>query len=171
MEQLSDSKNEEIICRIENLGGKYDPNSNLSLEEQLEIRESLDETIKELGYEKKENDNVIVNGNGNDSYKTEVKSDVNWYKSELLLKLKKCKTHTSLNEIASLLEEIFMYWPPSKEKHWLWIAQNYTARTIIWVMSATVKEYLRGGIKKTPPAYFVYLLKFRKKRKEFRRNK
>lgn len=131
---------------------------NVSLPEEDEIK------LRALGT----NGNVSVNGSVNGTYRPEVKSELNWYKSELIFQLKRCASGTSPNEIASLLEQIFKSWP-SKEKHWLWVAQTYTARTLNWVMSATTKEDLRGGIRKTPPAYFTYQLRFRKKRKQFRK--
>lgn len=147
----------------------YDKNLLLSYGDQRWIWENVplpeEEETKLRGLEA--NGNVSVNGNAIGTYKSEVKFELNWYKSELIPQLKQHNSNTPQIEIASLLEGIFKQWA-SKENHWLWVAQNYTARTLNWVMSATVNEYLRGGIIKTPPAYFTYLLKFRKKRKEFR---
>lgn len=168
MENHNNFSKEEAIRQIEQVyHAGYDPNSDLSIWEQLEICESLAETGEE--YQKNKNLNEGVNVSGNGSYKRKVKYELNWYKSELIHELKLCTSDTPQNEIATLLEEIFKPWPSNKEGYWLWIAQTYTARTLIWVMSATVKKYLRSGIRKTPPAYFVYLLKFRKQRKEFRK--
>lgn len=131
---------------------------SLSKYEENLICESLKET----------SENVSVNGNDNGSYRFDVNSESSWYKSELILKLKQCNSSTSPKEISFLLKRIFKYWLPPKENHWLNVAQNFTARTLNWVMSATTKKYLQGGIKKNPAAYFTYLLSFRKMRKEFR---
>lgn len=147
----------------------YSASSELTLDDQEWIWKNVphpeeDEIkLRALGA----NGNVSVSGSENGTYKPEVKSELNWYKSELIFQLKRCTSGTSPNEIASLLKQIFQPWP-SKEKHWLWVAQTYTARTLNWVMSATAKEHLRGGIRKTPPAYFTYQLRFRKERKQFR---
>lgn len=161
----------EIIHRITEIyHAGYDLNNpNFDIYDQLLACEAVDETQKE--YDKRNNDikgNVSVNGNVNGSYKRGVKSELNWYKSKFINQLKRCTTNTPQNEIAKLLEEIFKPWPSNRERYWLWVAQTYTARTLIWVMSATVKKYLLGGIRKTPPAYFSYLLRYRKQRKEFR---
>lgn len=110
---------------------------------------------------------VSVNGNENGTSKFSANSELNWYKSESVFELKRCTSSTPPSKIASLLQGIFRHWV-SKDGHWLYVAQTYTPRTINWVMTATIKEHLRGGIRKNPPAYFTYLLKFRKKRKELR---
>lgn len=163
----------EIIHRITEIyHAGYDlDNLNFDIYEQLLVCESLAETEAEEQKKHRrtnENGSASVSGNANGTHKREVKSELNWYQSGLIYQLKRYASDTPKNEIATLLEEIFKTWPSNKEGHWLWIAQTYTTRTINWVMSATVKKYLQGGIRKTPPAYFTYLLKFRKKRKEFR---
>lgn len=160
---------EETIRRIRQVyHSNYNPNwADFDVYEQLLVCESLAETEEQKKNERTD-ENVSVSESVNGSYKRTVKDELNWYKSEPIHELKLCTSDTPQNEIAILLEEIFKPWPPNKERHWLWIAQRYTVRTLNWVMSATIKKYLRGGIRKTPPAYFVYLLKFRKQRKEFR---
>lgn len=161
---------EEVIRRITEIyHADYDlDNPNFDIYDQLLACEAIAEAEEEYQKKQKGNENVGVSGSVNDTCEPEVKSEPNWYKSELIHQLKRCTSDIPLNEIAKLLEEIFKSWPSNKEEHWLWVAQTYTARTIIWVMSATIKKYLQGGIRKTPPAYFTYLLKFRKQRKEFR---
>ncbi|MBP8961079.1 hypothetical protein KBG31_02560 [Patescibacteria group bacterium] len=159
-----------LISEIERLYPDwYDKSSVLSYDDQRWIWENapLPEEDKKKLRELRTNGNAIVNESVNGTCKLEVKSELNWHKSNLISELKRCNSDTPQNKIAFLLEEIFKFWI-SKNGHWLWVAQTYTARTINWVMAATVKEYLRGGIRKTPPAYFTYLLKFRKKRKQFR---
>lgn len=163
---------EEVIHRITKVyHAGYDlNNASFDIYDQLLACEAIDESQRE--YEEKDTNkpskNVSASGSVNGSCKREGKSELNWYKSELIYKLKLCTSDTPRNEIATLLKEIFKFWPSNKESHWLWIAQTYTTRILIWVMTATIKKYLRGGIRKTPPAYFTYLLKFRKQRKEFR---
>ena len=163
---------EEIIRRITEIyHAGYDlDNPTFDIYGQLLACEAIDGAEKEYKEKnnKKSDGNVSVSGSVSGSCKQEVKSELNWYKSELIQKLKLCRSETPQNEIAKLLEEIFKYWPPPKENFWLSVAQNFTARTLNWVMSSTIKKYSCGGIKKNPPAYFAYLLKFREMRKEFR---
>lgn len=159
------------ISKIEKLYPNwYDNQSSLSCEDQKWIWENVplpeEDEIKQKELE--ENGNGSVSGNGSGTYKEEVESELNWYRSNLILQLKQCDSNTSSKKIAYLLENIFKFWPSDREGHWLWIAQTYTARTINWLMSATIKKYLLGGIRKTPPAYFIYLSRFRKVKKEFR---
>jgi len=145
----------------------YDKNSTLSLDDQRWIRENLPLTEENKSKELNTSESVSVNENESGTCKNRVKSELNWCKSEVIFKLKQCRSSTPPNQISGLLKEIFKHWT-SKEGHWLWVAQNYTARTTNWVMQATIKQYLRGGIKKNPPAYFTHLIRFRKKRKQSR---
>ena len=170
---------EEAIRLIEGFyHARYDPNlePNFDVYDQLLACEAIVEATPVKDYSiykntQRENANVSVNGNDNGGCKIKVNLELNPSKTELnfelINQLKNCNSSTPPKNIASLLERIFKTWE-SKEGHWLWIAQNYTARTINWVMAATIKEYLRGGIRKNPPSYFTYLIKFRKKRKQFR---
>ena len=169
---------EEAIKLIEGFyHARYDPNfePNFDVYDQLLACEAIAEATPVKDYSlykntQSENANSSVNGN-NGSGKNKVNLELNPSKTELnfelINELKNCNSSTPPKNIASLLERIFKPWE-SKEGHWLWIAQNYTARTINWVMTATIREYLRGGIRKNPPSYFTYLIKFRKKRKQFR---
>ena len=147
----------------------FDPTANLSYDDQKWIWENLPLSEKDNTEprELRANGSVSVNGNVNGGCKSGVKSKLNWHKSRLILELKSCTSSTPPNKIAFLLEKIFEHWS-SKDGHWLWVAQTYTTRTINWVMATTVREYLRGGIRKTPPAYFTYSLRFRKKRRQLR---
>lgn len=91
-------------------------------------------------------------------------NQLNWNKDISITKLKSCKSTDSPKEIDRLLSDIFEQWN-SKEGHWRYIAQTYTVRVINWVLSTTVKEYKRGGIKKTPAHCFTFLIRRRTKKK------
>jgi len=172
---------EKAIKLIEDVyHARYDPNlePNFDVYDQLLACEALAEAtpIKDYSLHKNnqsvsKNENVSVSVNDNGGCKNKINLELNSSKPkinfELIDQLKNCNSSTPPKDIAFLLENIFKPWE-SKEGHWLWIAQNYTARTINWVMAVTIREYLRGGIRKNPPSYFTYLIKFRKKRKQFR---
>jgi hypothetical protein len=147
----------------------YSKDSPLSFEDQKWIWENIplpeEDEIKLKELDRNGNVSVISES---DTYKYEVNSQLNWYKSEAIHQLKQCNSYTPPNKIAPFLEEIFKYWKSEKENHWLWIAQHYAPRICNWVMAKTIKKFTEGGIIKTPPAYFTYLLKYRSKRKEFR---
>ena len=113
-----------------------------------------------------------TSGNANDlsaSANGSCKSFVDWAlnccKSKVVLSLKQSNSNTPPIELAVLLEELFLQWP-SNEGHWLWIAQRYTARCINRQINDTFKQCLHGVIRKTPPAYFIYRIKHRKKRRQ-----
>jgi len=107
----------------------------------------------------------VLNGNANGSCKSFVDWALNCSNSKALLSLKQSSSDTPPIELEALLKEIFLKLP-SKEGHWLWVAQRYTARSINWQMADTIKQCLRGVIRKTPPSYFTYRIKHRKWRKQ-----
>ena len=113
--------------------------------------------------------NISLNENENDTYKNETKSKLNLNKLEAIFKIKKCNYKTSPKEIASYLEVIFSKWP-SKEGHWLFIAQNYTPKTINCLLSLITKQHQKGEVSiQNAAAYFTgTILRFRPKRKKFR---
>lgn len=127
-------------------------NMPLSEEDEIKLREI--ET----------SENVSVNGSVNGSCKNVVNSWLNLNRLEVISKLKVCSSETPEQAISSFLEKLFEPWS-SFDGHWLYIAQTYTPRVISWVISCTVKRYLRGGIKKTPAHYFTHEIKYRTKRK------
>ena len=158
----------EAICRIEQVyHATYSPNmADFDALEQLLVCESLAETEQEA----LKNDDVNVRWNGNGGYKNVANEELNWYKSELIIKLKFCKKETPEYEVASLLERTFAYWPYDKKDHWLKIAQFYNPRVLNWVMSETVKKYLRGGIIKSPPAILHIFLNLEQKKLNLENN-
>ena len=144
----------------------YDPMHQLSRDDQQFIWENTPlyeakQTSTSNTLENANDLNVSVNGS--------CKSFVNWAlnlnKSEVLQELKRTNNQTPPIEIASLLRRIFIQWQ-SEEEHWSWIAQRYTARSIIWQILDTIKQCIRGAIRKTPPAYFTYRIKHRKRRRD-----
>lgn len=138
--------------------------STLSLDEQKFIDKSsflfYPKQHKQL--ELSANDSVNAYESVNGGCKYGVKNELNWPNYEVVLQLKNLKSNDSPKEVARLLQYLFSPWP-SNDGHWLWIAQRYTPRVINWQVSATIKEYLRGAIRKTPPAYFTFEIHFRRK--------
>lgn len=105
--------------------------------------------------------------NANGSCKSFVDWALNCLNSKVLLSLKQSNSDTPPIELEALLKEMFLQWP-SKEGHWLWIAQRHTARSINRQVMDTLKQSLRGAIRKTPPSYFTYGIKNRKRRKQLK---
>ena len=144
----------------------YSESSELSKDDQQWIWENLP-LPEEQGQTNCNdiNDNAGVNGDADGGCKFGVNSELNWYKSDAISKLKKTNFDTPEYEKSLYLSEIFSYWP-SKEKHWLFITQNHTSRVINWVMNETIKKSIRGGIKTNPARFFTYIIQFRTKRKD-----
>lgn len=107
---------------------------------------------------------VSVTGNGNGTCKKIVDKWLNSDRLAVIGQLKKTRSFTPEKEIATLLTMLFDPWP-SKEGHWLYIAQTFRPRSINCVVDRTVKVYRRGGIKKTPVHYFSNEIKYGAKRK------
>jgi hypothetical protein len=170
------SNSDEIIQRIELLGGVYDPESNLSLQDQLLICESLlysspvdptDEDGKLIQSLKdiESNTNGSVNRSVNGSYKRIENANLSQSKHNVITQLIGCTYRTSPAVIARLLEQLFVEYP-SNQGHWFYVAQNWPPRRINQVIG-----YLRKldfpdnpGIK-NPAAYFTFLIKKRVRRK------
>lgn len=114
------------------------------------------------------NDNVIVNGNNTYKHGVDLKSTKS--KLEVISKLKKCNYKSPPIEISNLLEELFSS-HNTKKGHWLYIAQNYSPRTINRIIDRIIKVHKRGEETiKNPAAFFTFLIKFRKKKKGKRKN-
>jgi hypothetical protein len=106
-----------------------------------------------------------VNLNGNDGCKPKVNLESKDYKRRVILELKKCNYRTPPKRTAYLLEELFKN-KDTKPGHWLYIAQNYTPRTINWVIELMIKLHRSGRETiSIPAAYFTSLIQHRKKRK------
>lgn len=157
----------------------YNPNSVLPKDEQKFIWDSipLDETdladIKARHIDINQNskpttcDDTSVNGGVDGTCKNIVNDELNWYKSEAVAKLKKCKANTPQKEIASYLKEIFKYWP-SFDGYWKKVSIYFVPRVINWTINVTVREFLNDAILTTPVKYFSNQLKHRLKRKKYR---
>ena len=149
----------------------HNKSSDLSYDDQKWIWENVplpeEDELKLKQLNASERENVCVSESVNGVRRFRANSELNWHEFTAVSELSRCNSHTSPKELASFLEEIFRHWE-SKEGHWLWITQRYTARTINCVMIATIKEFKRSGIRKTPPAYFTYVIRHRKKRKQLR---
>ena len=165
----------EAICRIEQLGGIYDPESPLSVYDQLLACESIAESTPVtpddedgriiLGLKDNGNSNGSVNGNVNGSCKRSVKFELTQSKRNVITELNASNFRTPPREIARLLEQFFIEYP-SHDGHWLYIAQHWTPRTIIRVLNNLIKLDSTGRITVINPAgYFTYLIKFRKRRR------
>lgn len=142
----------------------YKPDFDLSRDDQKFIWENTPLPQKDEQRLTRQGVNINAYENVNGGCKYGINNELNWPKYELVFQLSRCTSKDPEKEIAKLLQEIFKPWP-SIEGHWLWIAQQYCPRVINWQVSATIKEYKRGAIRKTPSAYFTYELSFRKKRK------
>ena len=82
--------NQNIINRIEQLGGQYDPDSYLTIDDQLMICEILAESTPIHPYYKKDitNENVSVNGVINGSCKQTVNFEITQNKLQIVDLLK-----------------------------------------------------------------------------------
>jgi hypothetical protein len=165
----------EAIKRIELLGGTYNPDSTLSLHDQLQVCESItesspvisDDTDGRIILQMKEANggNVNVNGSVNGSCKRNVNFELTQSKQNVILELTSCSYQTPPIEIAKLLEEFFVNFP-SKEGHWLYVAQHWNPRTILRVIQYLIKLDSSGRVSlRNPAKYFTHLIKFRKRRR------
>lgn len=157
---------QEIIRKIEKLGGYYDPTSNLPLEDQLLICETIAEsTPTDRNHpDAKWMRNVNVQWNGNDIRKRRVNFELTQSKLQAVSKLKVFNYRTPPKEIAEQLEILFQE-NPSYSSHWPYIAQTYTPRTINRVIHRMIKIHTSGRTILNPSAYFTELIKHRQKRK------
>lgn len=167
MEKNSNLDKAEVIRRIEQVyHAGYDPDSDLSAWDQLEICESIAETETEYqGRYERTNESVRVNRSVNDTNKRRINFELTESKLKAITRLKSCNYRTPPIEVAALLEEFFAD-PNTKQGHWLYVAQNYTPRTINRVINHMIKVHISGEktIQK-PAGYFTHLIKFRKKRR------
>lgn len=160
----------EIIKKIENLGGQYDPVSGLSLEDQLLACEAVAEgtPVGENYKRNKTNENVCVNGMLNGSHKPKGNFELTESKLQIVSQLKNCNYLTPPKKIGELLEELFKEFN-SKPGHWLYIAQTYTPRGINWNLGYMIKANDLGRRTfQNWASYFTETMKYRQKRKNLR---
>lgn len=162
---------QEAANKIEQIyHATYNPHSDLSVWEQLEICETLAEAEEEYTKRYKLNNtrndnNVVVNGNVNDTYKQQAGNELSENKLKVIHQLKTCTYRTSPIKIASLLEDFFSS-PDTKPGHWLFISQTYPPRRIYLTIKNMTKRQSGGWITiQNPAAYFTNLIGFRAKRK------
>lgn len=150
--------------------GEYNPNiSDFDSFEQLLVYEALAESTpcNQAIYNGAET-NGNVNGSINEPQLTQSKHDVNLLltdsKQQVISNLSLCNYRTPPIEVARHLELFFSEWT-SKESHWLYIAQKWNPRAILRTLNQLIKCQSNGSKSiKNPPAYFTYLIKFRKRR-------
>ena len=134
----------------------YNPNIDLSPDDQWYLWNFI------LTVLENKTTNTYLNGNLNGGYKRIVNRKLFPGKEKVILQLRNCNCKTPPIETASYLKELFNT-PETKEGHWLYIAQNYTARAINRVIVLMNKQFLRGERPIPNPArYFTFLIKRRK---------
>ena len=174
---------QEMVEKIERLGGHYDPESTLSIEDPLLICETLihstlvDPTDEDgkliLRLREEENKrNGNVKWSVNDSSKRQENADETKRKKQAIEELKKCNADMSPKIIASHLEIIFSSYV-SQEGHWLYVAQHYTPKSINSVINHMTKAHADGWITiKNSASYFTDAIrKYHKPRSDKRRHK
>lgn len=172
-ENPRDDSLQEIIKKIEFYGASYDPNSDLSAFDQLQICEAVAESTpvkeKSASFSKIKKNNGLSNEkcnvkcpNGICKRRGSLKTNQGKF-SGLLKKFEEFNYETPPKEIAAILEKFF---PNSKPGHWLFIAQNYTPKTMRSRLRYMEKHQREGWETiKNPGAYLTELLKHKKKRK------
>lgn len=159
-----------MIQSIEEVGKRfpnwYDPNSEMSYEDQKWIWENT--PLPPADVNGLQNNNTNVNGSDNGARQLEVDSDSTTSKLHAIEDLKKCDYQTHPVVVAGHLERLFSKFE-TKNGHWLWIAQRYTVRSINQVIAEIIKTHrTRKDTVRNPAAMFTFLIKKRKKRKIFR---
>lgn len=179
MEYPYNLSQEEVIKRIAVLHhADYDlSNPDFDIYDQLLACESVAEA--EIGYnnqnptnsyptviqKEQTNENGSVNGNDNGGYKQKVNRTFFEDKHEVIKALKGFLYSTPPIEVSRLLEQLFIDYP-SKEEHWLYIAQHWNPRAINRVLIQMIRGEKSGRITlKNPAAYFTFLIKKRVKRR------
>jgi len=173
---MNETSVEETISKIEQVHhAKYSFDSSLSAYDQLLACEAYADADEE--YQKQNstiNESVSVKWNDSDSgtYKRSFNSELTNSKQYAITKLNSFNYRTPPNEIALLLEQLFADFE-SKPGHWLYISQNFTPRSINWVINGMVKAHKSGWKTiQNPPGYFTSTLKkYYKPRKSVRRLK
>lgn len=168
MNTQSLSKN-EVICRIEQLGGQYDPEFTLGFMDQLQACESLVESTPVnpedwdgrtiLRLRDTDEESVSVNGSVNDIGKRQENSEETQRKLQAITEVTTYTYRTSPRKIASQLRIIFSSCK-SNDGHWLYIAQHYTPKSINSVIKHMTKAHTTGWVTiKNPAGYFTNVLK------------
>lgn len=153
-----------------NYSNWYAPNHDLSYDDQKWIWENvpLPEEDERKLRESRTNESVSLNGSVNGGYKSELNLKSNLSKVNALFLLNKCSWKTPPKKVATYLTIIFSKWP-SRDGHWLYIAQHYTPKTINSRIAQIVKQHQKGEVNiQNSAAYFTKIIKYRPMRKKFR---
>ena len=174
---------DEAIRRVEQLGGEYDPESNLDVLLACEaIAEStpVDPTDTDgriiLNFSKGTCEGSgSVNGSVNGIGKRRENSEETQRKLRAISELTICTYRTRPKIIASLLQTVFSSCV-TQDGHWLYIAQHYTPKSISSVLHQMTKAHTEGWVTiKSPAGYFTDTLKryhpYRKKHVLLTKNK
>ena len=174
---------EEAIRRIEQdyLSEADFTNVGFDVFEQLLACEAIAEAEEEEGKRKsyfdrfqqddvettvRTDENVVVNGSDNDTYKRQASFELTESKQNAITKLKDCNYRTPPIKIASLLKIIFDG-SNTQQGWWLAVAQQWTPKAINSVLNQMIKAHSDGWATiKSPGAYFTSLIKCHKKRKK-----
>lgn len=167
MNTLSLSK-DEAIRRISQLDGTYDPDSSLSIWDQLSACESLHESTPIKEHTTLEEKKTDEDGNGmrcNGSYKRSANTLLSQTKHDAIAQLKLCNYRTNPAKTSALLEDIFSDYR-SDEGYWFSVAQRWPPRRINQVMNYLIKLESPDHVTvRNPAAYFTFLIRRRVERK------
>lgn len=145
----------------------YQKDNPLSYDDQKFISENIPLT-SEAQEEKGDMDSLNAYESVNGIYKRQENLTEKQQKLEIITTLKSFNYRTHPKIIAEALEALFSC-PKTKEGHWLYIAQHWTAKSINSVISEMIKRHSYGEVTiRNAPAYFTKLIKFHHMRKRFR---
>ncbi|MGI0059450.1 MAG: hypothetical protein ACREBJ_06750, partial [Nitrosotalea sp.] len=158
MEHPYNLSKEEVIRRIRSYDAEPDlENKNFDIYDQLLACEAVTEGQEEynskqhaspytsIQQNKEMNESGHVSGNGNGTYKRQVNDMSSLSKHEVIEALKQLTHRTPPIEIAKLLEQLFIDYP-SKEGHWLYVAQHWNPRAINRVIAHMIKSHSTGAV-------------------------
>jgi len=159
---------------MEQLGGTYDPESKLTLWDQILLCESLVEstpiisddldgrTILQLKDGDKRSGSVM---RCNGSCERTVNTWLTQSKHDAITELKRCNYRTNPKIIAGLLDDIFSDYQ-SDSGHWFSVAQRWPPRRIYLVLKYLIKLENPGHVTvRNPAAYFTSEIRHRAQRK------
>ena len=157
---------ENFIERIERLGGKYHPDSDLFVQDQLAAYEAISEAtpISDNFRHTKRRDIPKEEVSGKRK-ELPVNDELTQSKLRATFLLRRCNYKTSPKKVAEYLEIILSL--PRKQGHWLYIAQKWPPRPIIRVLDYLDKLKNSGSlsIRTSEADYFTFLIKKRRRRK------
>jgi hypothetical protein len=133
--------------------------TGLSKEDEEWLNNNL--TLNEV----KPKESVSVNRSVKDTYKRQINKTLGSSKREAVEQLELCNYKTPPKYVSELLQRLFADYE-TKEGHWLYIAQHWNPRAINRVIKLMTKQHRRGETTiLNPAAYFTYLIKRRKQRR------